>query len=355
MAKIQERRSKFRRAVDELAMQIYNGKLEPGAQMYSRKELCELFDISLMTAHRVQSELHKLGLLSAQSGQRFIINAPGIVEPEGFKPLRRVISIGGRNAIGPGTFFGERIMAGVSQECAEHNLEHVIEYVNVHENPPGFINTGRRLKADEGLALFLGRSLLPEVVSLLMTPTLRVSLINESMPGHISVRSDLRHCVKSILDALIKRKCRKILRASYFHSYESSLNEAESLEALEDLCEANGLDLTVCTSGNHRELLEICKQWQPDGLFFNEAVSACHFLRNYAPSLARTPIVAAGPWAPHPKLPEFPEYDNIIAYEQDLEAMGRAAVRQLLEYKTLLQAVCNVRVRGMIRESKRTK
>jgi len=81
-------------------------------------------------------------------------------------------------------------------------------------------------------------------------------------------------------------------------------------------------------------------------LLFLDAVPACHFLQNYAPSLARAPIVAAGPCAPHP---ELPEYDNIIAYEQDLEAMGRAAVRQLLEYKTPLQAVCNVRVRGVIK------
>lgn len=349
MASVQENRSKFRHVLDELAMQIYNGELESGSPMYSRQELCEKFAVSPMTAHRVQSELQKLGLLSPRSGQGFIINAPRMVEPEGFEPLRRVITIGGRNAIGPGTLLGERIVAGIADECARHDLEHVVEYVNVLENRQGFINTRRRLEADEGLALFFGASLLPEVVSLLLTPKLRVSLINESMPGHISVRSDNRHCVKSVLDALVKRRCRRIVRASYFSSFEPGLNESESIEAFEELCEAQGLDFNVCASGNYHELAGICGKWRADAVFFLDGIPACRFLRSYAPALSRIPVIASGPCVAHP---EIPEYARIIAYEPDFEEMGRASVRQLLEYKTPLQAVRNVRVRGLMREPK---
>ena len=52
-----------------------------------------------------------------------------------------MITIGGHNAIGPGTLLGERIVAGIADECARHDLEHVVEYVNVLENRQGFINT----------------------------------------------------------------------------------------------------------------------------------------------------------------------------------------------------------------------
>ncbi len=345
MTTVQENRSKFRHVLDELVMQIYNGALESGSPLYSRQELCRKYDLSPMTAHRVQSELQKLGLLTARPGQGFIIHAPRLIEPEGFAPLRRVVTIGGRNAIGPGTIHGERIMAGIAEECARNGLEHIIEYVNLLENRQGFINTRRQLKADEGLSLFLGPSLLPEVISLLLTPKLRVSLINESMPGHISVRCDIRHCVKTILDAFVSCNCRRILRASYFSSFAPTINEAESIEFFEEFCREYGLDFQVCTSGNYHDLIRICKNWHADAVFFMDAISATRFFHRCRSALSVCPTIAAGPSILYP---EIPKDSRMIIYEPDLEEMGRASVRQLLEYKTPLQAVCNVRICGQI-------
>ncbi len=139
------------------------------------------------------------------------------------------------------------------------------------------------------------------------------------------------------------------MRASYFSSFEPGLNESESIEAFEELCEAQGLDFKVCASGNYHELAGICGKWRADAVFFLDGIPACRFLRSYAPALSRIPVIASGPCVAHP---EIPEYARIIAYEPDFEEMGRASVRQLLEYKTPLQAVRNVRVRGLMREPK---
>ena len=350
MTTVQENRSKFRHVLDELVMQIYNGALESGSPLYSRQELCRKYDLSPMTAHRVQSELQKLGLLTARPGQGFIIHAPRLIEPEGFAPLRRVVTIGGRNAIGPGTIHGERIMAGIAEECARNGLEHIIEYVNLLENRQGFINTRRQLKADEGLSLFLGPSLLPEVISLLLTPKLRVSLINESMPGHISVRCDIRHGVRTVLDVFKRSHCRRVILGAYFSSFHPGINESEFIETFEECCPELGLAFHVCISGNYHELVHICEEFHADAVFFSTEMSAHCFLRSCMPALSGKPLIAA--IGPSITGQELPDDFGMIVYEPDLEEMGRASVRQLLEYKTPLQAVRNVRIRGTLRKSK---
>jgi GntR family transcriptional regulator len=114
----------YRQIVDQVTDLVMTGKLEPGAQIPSVRELAALLTVSLITTRRAYAELEAAGLVSRHRGQgTFVAARPriaalrklqGEVTGELRASLRRALQLG----IGPGTLHGlvDELSADLAKE-----------------------------------------------------------------------------------------------------------------------------------------------------------------------------------------------------------------------------------------------
>ena len=67
-------KSKYRMIADALRDRIYSGELVSGEKFYTRQQLCNLYNISSMTAFNVQKQLQNAGLIFSEPGVEILQN-----------------------------------------------------------------------------------------------------------------------------------------------------------------------------------------------------------------------------------------------------------------------------------------
>lgn len=71
-------RARYKQLVDALAADIRSGKLSPGTQLPTHRQLAQSQKIALVTASRVYAELESMGLVSGETGRGTFVREPGL-------------------------------------------------------------------------------------------------------------------------------------------------------------------------------------------------------------------------------------------------------------------------------------
>ncbi len=321
-------KSKYRMIADSLRDRIYSGELISGEKFYTRKQLCELYNISLMTAFNVQKLLQDDGLIFSEPGVGFFVNRPEmyrINHPS--EPVRKIRMIGSPQAIGKEADFGSQLVKGVREACEKHDLTLNVELVQVLNNPMHIINTSRRLDADEALLVFLHDELLPEVVNLLLSPDVRAVTISRTFPDKPAVLCDIADVVRQILALCERKKVHKVLYAGQCNHWISLRHESVFFEMFERFIQDHDFEYETDFSGNFPQLVKHIKEYEPDAVIFSQDEGALRLRDKYFAAGEKRPVfIGYGDYDAGGKAQKLR-----YTYWPDGAEMGRRAVEILLK------------------------
>lgn len=340
-------RSKYRVIADNLRDRIICGELSTGEKFYTRKQLCAMFNISLMTAFNVQKILQDDGLIICEPGVGFFVNRPEMYRlSHPNAPVRKIRMIGSPQAIGEKAVFGSELVAGVREKCEEYGLELTVEFVQVLDNPAHVINTSRCLAEDEALVVFMHDELLPEVVNLLLSPDVRAVTVSRTFPDKPAILHDIRHAAKTILDFCRKLKAAKVLYAGQCSHWKILRHESEFFAAFKELAENYDFEYETDFSGKFPVIVEHIKTSQPDVVVFSQDEPAVRLLSHfYSNGEMRPPFVGFG---------DFHSVEGEAklryTYRSDAREMGRMAVETVLKLDDGFHPPLDVRVPGIFIE-----
>lgn len=320
-------KSKFRMIADTLSYSIRSGELVSGDKFYTRKELQERFQISSMTAFHVQRILHESGLIAKVPGMGFVVNYPELLQGgRRDAALTKIRMIGSPQAIGEEALFGSQIVAGAREMCEKHGLQFNLELVQVLDNPAHIINTSRRLDPDEALLLFLHDELLPEVVNLLLAPTVRAVTVNRTFPGKAAVLPNWHTMAKKMLDFCYRKGVKKLLYAGNCAFWNVPMHESELFRNIQS--QTVDFQWETDFSGNFIQLTEHLRDFRPDAVIFSHADAAVHLMNKYLPGSEEKRPLMLGYGYPV-KQNDWSRLDAV--YLSDGLEMGRQAVELLLQ------------------------
>jgi DNA-binding LacI/PurR family transcriptional regulator len=208
----------------------------------------------------------------------------------------------------------------------------------------GVLNSKYQIEPDEGLLVFMHSGLLAEVFLLLLSPDIRSVVINRIFPDKASVMVDNRQGMYEIFNHLVDRKCRKVIFAGRFPESQSQVNESEHFNNFLHEVNIRNIEYSTVVSGNFNELLTITEQKNPDAIIFSGDDAALLFKKLAQDRLKSIPyLVGFGDIAVREA-----GIESLTTYHIDCEAMGVAAVEQLLEHKDSFSKPLNRRVPGKL-------
>lgn len=153
---LQDSFQKFFSIADALTEDIRNGIFPYGKPFLSRSEICDRFSISLKTAHKVQKELCKRGMIAANRGRAFTVCDPN---ERGVVPLHEIRLLRQNQP-----FFADYVMdelaSGIQQVCESENIRFSEIFLELQDKNHHKINAAGGSDPGQGIVLLPYRSIM---------------------------------------------------------------------------------------------------------------------------------------------------------------------------------------------------
>lgn len=156
MENLQESFQKFLTVADSLGRDIVSGIYPYGKPFLSRSEICSIYKISLKTAHKVQKELCKRGLIAANRGRAFTVCNP---QERGGIPLHEVRLLR-QNQPFVTDYVMDELSAGIRKQCQQKNLAFSEIYLELLDKFQHRINAAGGSEPGQGIVLLPYRSIM---------------------------------------------------------------------------------------------------------------------------------------------------------------------------------------------------
>lgn len=342
--------SKYSEIAATVAREISDGHFQPGERIYSTSELCEKYNVSLMTAVRAHRALEEMGIVRKVRGGGTFANSvedfSAAVGAAAGSTLQRVV------VFKFGRYTRQTVhkitVASLIKRCTQIGLDAGFELierqsvsldaVNAMRPEP---NTGYVIVSDSPTAHLAAGALL-------LSPNVRTVLIDSIISGSHAVLPDNYGGMDCLCDHLLACGYRSIFYAPRVKNCLGMVNASERRHAFELRSRRGDIDGRILESTNFSDLVAAFKAAGPRTAFmFPQDDPALRFLK----ILEETGVTA---------LPGITGFDDMVLKEQgaerlttlrvDRNAMGRAAVDVLFKSVELPEIV---RVPGtlMVRES----
>ena len=272
MLSMYQSRSVYLRVAGEVAEEIKNGHFRTGDRLYSQKELCDKFEISGMTAVRVQDSLAKMGLVRKVRGSGVFVNYMKNVSviPENSTALKRVVFITYSN-----NQWVDKFQAGIKQRTEHLGLDFRVECIN-----PNMVSTevfsAYPTRRDEGyIVVSTGAGIHFATGALLFSPLVRSVLIDFIIPGSPCVLTDNFDGIEKLIEHAVSLGHRRFLFASNYNRALGAVNSSERELAFKLVMKYRKLEGNVVASGKYDDIVNMLKsQDAPTSILFPQDDSA---------------------------------------------------------------------------------
>ena len=318
----------YRRIVDNIRDRIAKGEILPGDQLLTIAEMCRVYGVSRITADRAVRELKGLGVVETFRGRGTFVKGSRAIDPAR-KPPEKVSRITVLWAGDPfeSAGFAASIWNGIGDEARERKLQLGMEYLP-HDLTE--IGTAPFSPEDGQGIIVLGAVLSLFEFSILESSGVRAVLVDAACVGAPCVLTDNHEGMRLMLHHLMGRGHRDIAFCAGFSTSYNSTNENERLEAYLRVSKERGLKPRVIDTGRYDDLFDAAaSEDYPTVFVFPQDYAALTLMR-----LAR----ARGVKIPYSfavtgfdDYPRQSEEEGLTTVRVDCNAMGRAAVRALLE------------------------
>lgn len=335
---------------NQIALQIKNGHFKLGDRIYSRKELCEEFNTSGMTAVRAQNELLQMGIVKKVKGRGIFVTTPeNIINFHGQNKLRRIIFF--KISAGSPTSCCQHIFNGIEARAAELKINLSGEFIssdNIAENSLELPCSPRR---DEGyIIISSGEPIHLLTGALLLRNSIKTVFVDSIMPGTNCVLTDNFSGMEQLVDYLTSKNAKKIIFAKKFYPY-GIVNESERAMGYKIAMEKRGLTPHFVDSGNFNDLISMVNDKNSlDAIMFPQDSAAIKFKEIMTETgVKRAPIVTG--------FDDFTSLDHglekLTTVRVDRFSLGTAAVDLLVNSRhtngitpDVVRIPCQLVIRG---------
>jgi DNA-binding transcriptional regulator YhcF (GntR family) len=308
----------YQQVIRDIAGKIEDGFYPQGSCLPSRSKLCHTYNISNMTAVKVQTELVRLGIAFGVNGKGIFVsscqkNSKGKkISKKGAhrSPLQIVVS---------------HIKEFDKKPHATETViyKKILERANELNIPVRLLskNSEKKFKFAED-EVFIGSfsSLDKEVMMGAMFNTrLKSVLINNIFTHSYCIMNDNYSGITQLIDYLTSQNCRNLILATKHFNHLGIANLSERTYAFKNECKRRNLPHQVIESGNYNDLLNLVSSSNPpDGIMFSTDSPALKFEKILAEKkVSKRPIITG--------------FDGglktvKVSVKVDFEAMGKAAV-----------------------------
>ena len=326
MTELKNSYRKFLIICDTLSNRIQDGEIAGGKPFFNRAEICEMFDISPVTAHRVQHELCKRGLLVARKGKPFLVN--GDAEP-GKASLKELVFI--RQV--PTYEFGyhsDAVSAGISEVAMANNIPFREIYLELLDKNSQKLNTRCDCDPDSGLIFMPYQSILIRGAGYFFKPGFnRVTVMNQ-LSGVAGTKIDHFDGVEKLLTAIKSRGAKSVMfLPGCIGSSREPGWDSEKLQYGKILCAQLGLQFTQSISGVIPLIKKDIDNMRPDAILFHSPhMLAKRKIKLFLPDdRAYQPHILTFSLSCEP----LEDYGcEVIRYETDPVEHGKVAAKMLL-------------------------
>ncbi len=283
----------------------------------SQSELCSSYNISAMTAVRVQEALERAGHAYKIRGKGMFISPQFSDTPisESTQLIRRLVVYINDKCSMQNMPHDYAILKGIKRRAAERSLPLRIVSSRLDQKPSLQVNE------DEAL-LFPYRTNFEHLIPMFQKKNVKVIVINNYYPTTHCIVGDNHLGIATLLDYLQNRACRSFVMAAGLFSDLGLANLSERSYAFCYECRQRKLEHSLLTNGNDIELMQLILNPEtcPDALMFSIDDKAIKFWNQIQPcKLQKRPLISSLDFCLH--LPP-----GIIGYAIDYEAMGVSAV-----------------------------
>ena len=325
---INRRKSYYNEIATEIAEKIGCGVYGPGEQLFSGRKLCEKYNISYMTACRVQNALVESGYAYKINGKGMFVASSPVLEKT-FKKnvsnktktsnIKKIVCFS-LNIYGTQAKDHQisKIFHGVQQRAFELGISFRGEFIDISQRSPAF-----NVKDDEGI-IIVSSGKRDYMMPLFANPKAKSVVIENIFPEAYCVLADNYSGIVQLLDFLESRNCSKMVLATNHFGPLGLANLSERNYAFENECKRRGLDYQIVKSGNYNDLIKILKQDEPDAVLFSTDRPALEFKK----------IIKNGEFKHVPLVTGFDDWisvtggdtEALTTVKVDFEQMGVVAV-----------------------------
>ena len=332
---INRRKSYYNEIAAEIAEQIGCGVYGPGEQLFSGKKLCEKYNISYVTACRVQNALVDSGYAYKINGKGMFVASPPVLKKTleqkasskvESSHIKKIVCFSlNTHGIQVKNHQVSRIFHGVQQRAFDKGITFRGEFIDISQRSPAF-----NIKDDEGI-IIVSSGRRDYLMPLFANPKAKAVVIENVFPEAYCVLADNYSGIVQLLDFLESKNCKKIVLASNHFGNLGLANLSERNYAFENECKRRSLDYQIIKSGNYNELIEILRKTEPDAVMFSSDGPALEFKK----------IIADGKFKRIPLVTGFDDWvsdadestESLTTVRVDFEQMGTAAVDLMVEKK----------------------
>ncbi len=272
----------YKEIADELELEIASGKLPLGSTVPSKRELCEQFGVSNVTAGRVHNELWARNLVLKIRGSGVEVLGP-FIPPRQKMIYPKIRKLTFLHNVKSGPLRGSQVL--ISDSLRRHAEERKVEYNEEYGEQVPFSGVRTALKTlDPSHAYVISvqnpqPNKLPVSYLCLMHPDIHSVLVDGIFPQSYCVVCDHFDGMEKLVDYVYSRGARKVLYLDRFYLLGNS-NVSERFYGCRMACERRGMGFRVIDTACYEDVLEILRSKDvPDAVICPQDSVAVRLLR----------------------------------------------------------------------------
>lgn len=310
---------KFLIVTDEIEGRIRSGLIPCGKPFMNRAGLCGEFGVSPVTAHRIQRELVRRGLILPRSGRSFIVCDP---QNLGTIPLREILLLR-QVPTNNSDIVMDSIARGAKKAAAKHHLEFKEVYLELLDRDARKINPSGECEEGQGIILLPYRQIMVRGAGYFLKWWNSRVTLDFPLPGAPGVMMDPYDGVEQLLSYAKQRGAASIMSILNRVDTWNPLCDTEILRYTEIHAAHLGLKFHAGLSGNVASLVRDIRKHRPDALLFHATHRQDSFFSNLLGSYGYSPMLLGFAQNDSPALPDF------TLYRTDYADLGSAAAELL--------------------------
>jgi len=336
-------KAKYAGIVEKLAERIVRGEFMTGERFLSRSELCRLYDISGLTAVKIQNCLADRGLLKKVHGNGVYINyskeaGKPAVKISSDEKIKRIIEFRAYGYNGKG--FSVPILSAAESTAAESGINYNISLFRPSEVSLNDINL---LDIDQEagyLVICDGEYPIIHAAVILLNPRIHSVLVDTFIPGSHCVYTDSFDGMRQIVDYAVETGCRRFIFCQKSLSQCAELYNADRRDAALYHAGRHGFKCTTTDMDHFSDILEMLSSSEEKTIvMFPHDDLALRFKKILAGrKMKRIPLVTG-----------FDDYaevesglEHLTTLRVNRERLGQEAVKILLEPNTACKKIVRV-------------